>query len=85
MVIERLQYIVRKCPPPSAEHRAIVDAWNEVQRRNELRMMEPPKKIAFDRKKFAPYIEKLGSDQELEKLFLEFLRQRLANRKKHKK
>ena len=73
-----MKYIVRKCPPPSAEHRAIVDAWNEVQHRNEQRMMEPPKKITFDRKKFAPYIDKFGSDQELERLFLDFLRQRAA-------
>lgn len=76
--MKTMKYIVRKCPPPSAEHRAIVDAWNEVQRRNELRMMEPPKKITFDRKKFAPYIEKLGSDRALENLFLEFLRQRIG-------
>lgn len=76
--MKTMKYIVRKCPPPSAEHRAIVDAWNEVQRRNELRMMEPPKKITFERKKFAPYIDKFGSDQELERLFLDFLRQRAA-------
>ena len=73
-----MKYISRKCPPPSAQHKEIVDAWNEVRRRGELRMMAPPKKISFDRKKFAPYIEKLGSDQELEKLFLEFLQHRLG-------
>ena len=76
--MKTMKYIVHKCPPPSAEHRAIVDAWNEVQRRNELRMMVPPKKITFERKKFAPYIDKFGSDQELERLFLDFLRQRAA-------
>ena len=73
-----MKYISRKCPPPSAQHEEIVDAWNEVRRREELRMIAPPRKISFDRKKFAPYIEKIGSDQELEKLFLEFLRQKLA-------
>ena len=73
-----MKYISRKCPPPSAQHKEIVDAWNEARRRGELRMMVPPKKISFDRKKFAPYIEKIGSDQELEKLLLEFLRQRLS-------
>lgn len=44
----------------------------ETQRRAAL-----PKKISFDRRKFAPYLEKLGSDKEIEELFLEFLRQRV--------
>ena len=39
-----MKYISRKCPPPSAQHKEIVDAWNEVRRRGELRMMAPPKK-----------------------------------------
>ena len=33
----------------------------------------PPKKLSFERKKFAPYIEKVGGEDALEKLFLEFL------------
>ena len=41
------------------------------------RLAAPPKKISFNRKQFAPYLEKLGSDKELEKLFLEFLRERV--------
>lgn len=73
-----MKYIARQCPPPSATHKAIVDAWNETQRKKTLRAMTPPRKISFDRKQFAPYIEKVGSDRELEKLFLEFLRQRLG-------
>ena len=40
------------------------------------RMMAPSKKISFDRKRFAPYLEGLGSDQEIETLFLEFLQKR---------
>lgn len=39
-------------------------------------MMAPPKKISFNRKRFAPYLEGLGSNQEIEALFLEFLRER---------
>ena len=31
-------------------------------------------KITFDRKKFAPLLDKLGKDANLEDLFLEFLR-----------
>ena len=49
-----------------------VDA-EEAQRRT-----APPKKISFDRRKFAPYLQKLGSDKELEELFLAFLRQRVG-------
>ena len=37
-----------------------------------------PKKIAFDRRKFAPYLDKLNGDEDLEELFLEFLRQRIG-------
>ena len=40
--------------------------------------MAPPKNISFNRKKFAPYLDKLGSDQELEKLFLEFLQEKMT-------
>ena len=39
-------------------------------------MMAPPRKLSFDRKQFAHYLEKFSSDQEIEKLFLEFLRER---------
>ena len=39
-------------------------------------MTAPPKKISFNRKQFAPYLENLGSDKEVEALFLEFLRER---------
>ena len=43
----------------------------------EKRLSAPPKKISFDRKKFAPYLDKLGGDQEIEALFLEFLQERV--------
>ena len=71
-----VQYIVRQCPPPTAERQAVFAAWREYKAAAERRHREPPKKITFDRKKFAPYMDSIGSDAELENLFLEFLRQR---------
>ena len=43
-------------------------------------MTAPPKKITFNRKNFAPYLDDLGSDKELEALFLEFLQERRKQR-----
>ncbi len=72
-----MQHIVRKCPPPAAEKQTIFAAWREARAAAEKRLAAP-RKITFNRKQFAPYLEKLGSDRELEKLFLEFLRERVA-------
>lgn len=41
------------------------------------RRIVPPKEIKFNRNRFAPYLEKLGSDAGLEELFPEFLRGRV--------
>lgn len=71
-----MQHITRKCPPPTANRQAIFTAWREARDAAEKRLMAPPRKISFDRKQFAPYLDKFGSDQEIEKLFLEFLRER---------
>jgi len=71
-----MQHIIRKCPPPVATQQDMYNAWHEAQRTAEKRKMAPPKNISFNRKKFAPYLDKLGSDQELEKLFLEFLQEK---------
>ena len=73
-----MQSIVHTCPPPSANHQDIFAAWRQVRARETQRRAAPPKKISFDRKKFAPYLDKLGSDKEIEDLFLEFLRQRIG-------
>jgi len=73
-----MQYITRRCPPPAAPQQEMYEAWREARRAAEKRLAAPPKKIIFDRKQFAPYLEKLGSDRELEKLFLEFLRERVG-------
>ena len=73
-----MRHIITKCPPPYAEKSSLYAAWREARASAEKRMSEPPRKITFDRKKFAPYLDKLGSDKELEALFLEFLRERVG-------
>lgn len=72
-----IQHIVRRCPPPIAEKQHIFEAYREARRAAEKHLAALPRKISFDRRKFAPYLDKLGSDQELESLFLEFLRERV--------
>lgn len=72
-----VQYIIRKCPPPAVDKQFLFAAWREARAEAEKRSCAPPRKISFDRKKFAPYLDKLGSDQEIEALFLEFLRERV--------
>ena len=71
-----IKHISSKCPPPTADRQAVFAAWHEARNAAEKRMMAPPRKISFDRKQFAPYLEKFSSDREIEKLFLEFLRER---------
>ena len=73
-----LQKIAHTCPPPSAEHQDFYAAWRQARADEEMRRAAPPKKIAFDRRKFAPYLDKLNGDEDLEELFLEFLRQRIG-------
>ena len=48
----------------------------EARAKEEKKLTAPPKKITFDRRKFAPYLDRLGSDREIEALFLQFLRER---------
>lgn len=72
-----IQHIVRRCPPPTAEKQRVFEAYREARRAAEKHLAALPRKISFDRRKFAPYLDKLDSDQELESLFLEFLRERV--------
>ena len=72
-----VRHIVSKCPPPTAQRQAMFHAWHEAQAAADTRRAAGPKKISFERKRFAPYLEKLGSDKKLEELFLEFLRERV--------
>lgn len=72
-----IQHIVRRCPPPTAEKQRVFEAYREARKTAEKHLAALPRKISFDRRKFAPYLDKLDSDQELESLFLEFLRERV--------
>lgn len=72
-----MKYIAGKCPPPFAKAQDIFAAWRETRAAEQVQKRAPPRKISFDRKKFAPYLEKLSSDAELEELFLTFLRERM--------
>ncbi len=71
-----IKHISSKCPPPTADRQAVFSAWREARAAAEKRLAAPPRKISFDRKLFAPYLDKFSSDREIEKLFLEFLRER---------
>lgn len=51
-------------------------AWREARDAAEKRLTAPPRKISFDRKQFAPYLDQFSNDREIEKLFLEFLQER---------
>lgn len=75
-----MQHIVRQCPPPKADRQALYTAWREVRDKAIEHMAAPPKKITFNRKQFAPYLDGLGSDKEIEALFMEFLRERAERR-----
>lgn len=73
-----MNHIIHACPPPSAERQAVFAAWQEARAKAEQRTVAQPKKISFERKLFQPYLDKLGSDKELERLFLEFLREKVV-------
>lgn len=75
-----MQNIVRRCPPPIADRQDVFAVWREVRDKAIDRMATTPKKITFNRKQFAPYLDGLDSDKELEALFLEFLRERAERR-----
>lgn len=70
-----LNHITQKCPPPTADKQAIYAAWREVRVTADQKRSAPSKKITFDRRKFAPYLEQIGSEAELEEMFLEFLKE----------
>ena len=73
---QTMAFIQAQCPPPSADQQTIYAAWREARTKEAQRAAAPPKKLSFDRKRFAPYLSKFKSDKEIEDLFLEFLRQR---------
>ena len=69
-----LNHITQKCPPPTADKQAIYAAWWEARAAADKKHSAPSKKITFDRRKFATYLEQIGSEAELEEMFLEFLK-----------
>ena len=70
-----LNHITQKCLPPTADKQAIYAAWREARAAAEQKHSTPSKKITFDRRKFAPYLEQIGSEAELEEMFLDFLKE----------
>ena len=70
-----LNHITQKCPPPAADKQAIYAAWREARAATDEKRSAPSKKITFDRRKFAPYLEQIDSEAELEEMFLEFLKE----------
>lgn len=70
-----LNHITQKCPPPTADKQAIYAAWREARAAADKKRSTPSKKITFDRRKFAPYLEQIGSEAELEEMFLDFLKE----------
>lgn len=77
--IAAMRRIASACPPPSAKKDEILHAWRETEQDTERRIFSASKKITFDRGKFAPYIEKLGGETNLEAMFLEFLRKAVSS------
>ena len=75
---QTMTFIQTHCPPPTADQQAIYAAWREARAKAMQRAAAPPKKLSFDRKRFAPYLSKFKSDKEIKDLFLEFLRQRVG-------
>ena len=73
---QTMAFIQAQCPPPAADQQEIYAAWREARAKEAQLAAAPPKKLSFDRKRFAPYLSKFKSDKEIEDLFLEFLRQR---------
>lgn len=74
LTVATMQRIKKTCPPPRIAVSVLEKVWNAsvahaIQKK-------PGKTISFERKKFSPYLDKLSSDQELETLFLEFLKQK---------
>ena len=76
--VAAMKRIVRQCPPPDARAEDITAAWREARAVEENQLSSHSDKITFDRKKFAPLLDKLGKDANLEELFLEFLRQAVS-------
>ena len=72
-----MKHILQVSPPPHADSHEIISAWEEACRQTEQQAAFP-KRITFDRKKLEPYLDRIGTQQELESLFLAFLNERFG-------
>ena len=72
LTVATMQRIKKASPPPHVSAAVLGKAWNLIDA--ERLQHSKSKTISFNRKKFAPYLSKISSDQELENLFLEFLK-----------
>ena len=76
LCITQLNNLKKLCPPPAASACELSNAWNTIFHTDQP--SRRIKKIVFQGKKFAPYLGQINSEQELEELFLEFLKQKFA-------
>lgn len=76
LCITQLNNLKKLCPPPAASACELSNAWNTIFHTDQP--SRRIKKIVFQGKKFAPYLSRIDSEQELEELFLEFLKQKFA-------
>lgn len=72
LTVAAMQRIKQACPPPHIAVSALEKVWNASVAHAMQKKLG--KTISFERKKFAPYLDKLSSDQELETLFLKFFK-----------
>lgn len=72
LTIATMQRIKKACPPPHVAAADLGKAWNLIDA--ERLQRSKPKTISFDRKKFEPYLSKINNVQDLETMFLEFLK-----------
>lgn len=72
LTIATMQRIKKACPPPHVAAADLGKAWNLIDA--ERLQRSKPKTISFDRKKLEPYLSKINNVQDLETLFLEFLK-----------
>ena len=71
-----MQYIVRACPPPAAQKQLVLPHGGRHGPRKR-KTESSAEEDHFDRRSLPPIWTRLGSDQELETLFLAFLRERV--------
>lgn len=76
LCITQLNNLKKLCPPPAASACELSNAWNTIFHTDQP--SRRIKKIVFQGKKFAPYLDRVNSEQELEELFLEFLKQKFS-------